>query len=54
MKIILGLEHVFHEDVIRELELFILEKRKLWRPDSKVQYLKRAYKKMGFYTGRKL
>lgn len=30
VKIIPGLEHLFYEDGMRELELFILEKRKLW------------------------
>jgi len=44
-KMITGLEHLSYEKRLRELGLFILEKRRLWgNPIVAFQYLRGAYK----------
>ena len=47
-KIIGGLQHFFYEKWLRELDLFSLEKRRLWGDIIVAfQYLKGAYKQEG-------
>jgi len=48
-----GLEHLSHKETLRELKLFILDKRRLWgHLIAALQYLEGAYKKAreGLFT----
>ena len=45
VKVVKGLEHLFYEDRLKELGLFGLEKKKLWRDYIMAfHYLRRNYK----------